>query len=502
MDRLRASDSNLNPSAIPEIEPYELDDIPLYHIPAPGSTILTVTFRVGRADEPVIHGGMTHLAEHLFLTAISDSLDHSNGATGPYHVSFIVRGTPHDASKFLRDLCKTIENPRYGRIHQEANVLRTEEAGRGGGGLSIRMVALRTGYQGLGTLTLPEFFMRAPDDAVRRAWIAEHFVAGNAAIAIAGELPDDLFVLLEPGPRKPAPPFAVTPGFDAPTVVLSSGPGVGVSFLVERNVATLAALHTFERHLRKALRVDRGLGYEVGSDYLPIGPDRAFANFWATCLPASVRDVERVLLERLDDLCARGPTEEELAQQYDDFLRNMADPVSIPGRLQAHVHDVLLGAEPASPTELASQRRDLQSDRVAGALKKVRESMLLLVPPPGTRPQRPLKPYPGPSLAPTGHGQSFAFVKSKRVAPWKEDHGIKLTIGDAGIAVERANGPRFVGVGWSECVGVVKERGVRNVLGRDGTLLSVHESDWKDGPYAINLVDRRAPSGLIVPEAR
>ena len=84
----------LDPGLIPEIEHYELDGIPLYHIPSSGATILTLAFRVGRADEPVIRGGMTHLAEHLILTSISNALDHSNGATEPFRVTFVVRGSP------------------------------------------------------------------------------------------------------------------------------------------------------------------------------------------------------------------------------------------------------------------------------------------------------------------------------------------------------------------------------------------------------------------------
>ena len=122
--------SSLDPGDIPEIAHYELDGIPLFHIPTPGATILTLAFGVGAAHEPAIHRGMTHLFEHLVLTSIDNALDHSNGTTEPFRVTFVTRGSPSHASKFLRDVCAQIESPRLSRMHQEAKVLRTEAAGR------------------------------------------------------------------------------------------------------------------------------------------------------------------------------------------------------------------------------------------------------------------------------------------------------------------------------------------------------------------------------------
>src|SRR5262245_61649444 len=93
-----------DPAAIPPIDHYELDGIPLYHLPMAGATVLTLAFGTGRADEPIVDGGMTHLAEHLLLTNIVDVFDHSNGTTEPFRVTFVTRGTPREASAFLRDV--------------------------------------------------------------------------------------------------------------------------------------------------------------------------------------------------------------------------------------------------------------------------------------------------------------------------------------------------------------------------------------------------------------
>jgi predicted Zn-dependent peptidase len=486
-------------STVTEVEHYELDDIPLFHLPMAGSTILTLAFGVGRAHEPVTRGGMTHLFEHLVMTSVSDALDHSNGTTEPFRVTFSLRGTPADASRFLRDLCQAIEKPAFLRMHEEANVLRTEATARQGMGMSLKLFWARTGYQGIGTVHLPELFLRTLDEQVLRTWIAEHFVAGNAAIWIAGELPADLYVSLAPGPRRPPVETTWIPGFDTPTFVVDDVPGVGASFFVERSSATATAFRTLDRHLRRALRVDRGLGYDVGSDYLPVDADHALVSVWATCLPKAVPDVERLLFETIDDVAARGASDEELAQQYERFVREMVDPMAIPARLDAQVRDVLLGGESTPMRKLIAEHWDLRPDDVASAFRRARDSMLVLIPPTGTLPQRPFKRYPGQTIGPMGRGRTFEFATTKRRAPWAKSSSARLTVGDAGIGVDAADGERLVGIRWEDCVAVVQDPDTRNVLARDGTVLPIVANDWRDGRDAVRLVDRLAPGAVMVP---
>lgn len=488
--------------AIAEIDHYELDDIPLFHLPTPGSTTLTLAFRVGRADEPVINGGLTHLAEHLVMTAVSSAFDHSNGMTEPFRVSFTLRGSPADASRFLRDICRAIESPPFRRMHEEANVLRTEAASRAGMGMSLRLTWFRTGFQGVGTFGLPELFLRFLDERVLRDWIATHFVAGNAAIWIAGDLPDDLEVSLPPGPRTPLPEVSWIPGLETPTFVVDETLGIGASFFVDRTSATSTAFRTLERHLKQALRLDRGLAYDVGGDYLPVGPDHAFANAWATCLPHATSAVERVILETIDDVAARGPTEDELAEEYQQLLRAASDPAAIPSRLDAHLRDHLLGMPSTSMAQLIDDQWRLRSDDVARAFRQARESMLLVLPPSGDRPQRPLKRYPGTDLRDMGRGRVYDLAKGKRRVPWGKPGTIaRLTVADQGISIDAKGGRRFLGIRWSDCVAVIRDPDARVVLARDGTRLRVVASDWNDGRDALRMIDHVVPNDVKVPVA-
>lgn len=489
-----------DPGAIPEIEHYELDGIPLYHLPAPGQTILSLSFRVGRGDEPVAQGGLTHLAEHLVLTPIDGVFDHSNGTTEAFRVTFVTAGRPAEVSKFLRNVCESIERPRLSRMFQEANVLRTEAAGRSGMGLSLRSIWYRTGYQGIGNMGLPEFFLDRLDEEVLRSWWSTHLVAGNAVIWIAGQLPDDLEVILPPGPRTPPPEQRWIDGLNTPTAVREEAPGVAVSFFVRRTFATTAGFRALNRQLTKRLRVDRGLGYEIGGDYLPIGVDDALATAWVTCLPNAVRDVEIAVLEAIDDLAARGPNPDELSRDYQDFIQGIADPRSAPGRLDAHARDVLLGHDPAPMTSAESTESlwRLESEHVAAAVRDARDSMLLLLPEGGVDPQRPLKRYPRLPADDMRAERIFAYATKAKRRFRPDVTVVHLAVGNAGVSVDTVEGRRLAAVRWSDCVAVVGGTTKRSILSRDGSAVEVFASDWNDGSEALRLIDRLTPAGLAV----
>jgi len=487
--------------SLPEIDHYELDGIPLFHLPGAGATTISLQFRVGSADEPVPQRGMTHLAEHLLLSPLTDSFESVNGTTESHRLSFHARGTAGEAARFLREVSERIARADVTRIGEEAKVLRTEAAGRGRMGLTGNLVYGRMGYEGIGKTYLPELFLRTLDEERLRSWIAANLVAGNAAIWIAGPLPDGLFIELPAGSRRPLPPASEIPGFETPTLfVIRDAPGLGASFMVRRSVATSATFRALDRRLRHALRVDRGLGYEVGTESLPLDADRALALVWATCLPEAVRDVERALLEALDAMGQAGVTVEELEGQRDRMVRETADPANFPGRLDARTRDFLLGQVPMTAAELEETYWRLSPDDTAKAMRDALDTMLLVLPAEAPRPQRPLKPYPGPSLAGMGDSREFEYTAIKKSRPWGSSKAPRLVVGDRGIAITTADRRvRFQAVLWEDCVGVVHEAPwARSVIGRDGYLMVIDGREWRDGGGAIKLIDRHSPRSLVV----
>jgi zinc protease len=484
---------------VPEVERYTLDDIPLFYLPAAGSTTLCLSFGVGMADEPVPRRGITHLAEHLVLAAVNRKFDHSNGSTEAFRVTFITRGKPTDASKFLTDVCRSIRTPSLARLHQEVDVLRTEAVDRGSLSGLVELWWLRTGYQGIGNVSLPEFFLRGASEDVLRSWIARHLVAGNAAIWIAGELPADLYVDLPAGPPRTPPSLQSIPRLETPTIVVREAGGVGATFEIERSAAMVTAFRVLSERLRDAIRIRRGLGYVVGTDYRPVGPTRGIGTIWASCLPAKALEVEREVLAAIDDMANRGPSEEELAAAYEERVQGFLEPSLAPARLDAIVQDVLIGVEEKPARKQLREQWSLRPDDVAAAFRIAKESMVLQVSPAGERPPRPLKPYPGPVAGPLGVGRTFDGVRENRkgAKPWQKGKSAQLTIGNDAVHVEY-DGRRITAVRWADCVGVIRDKGGRILVGSDGYRVTVRIADWQSGDAAVRLIDQLAPGGLLI----
>ena len=374
--------------------------------------------------------------------------DHANGTTEPFRVTFVTRGRHATCPKFLRDVCKAIETPRLSKMHQEAKVLRTEAAGRGMS-LSLRLHWLRTGYQGIGVSALPEYFLDTIDETRLRAWIATHFVAGNAAIWIAGEIPDDLDVMLPPGPKQATREIRLIDGLETPTIFVEESRGVGVAFDARRSAPVAAGVRSLTRQLTKRLRVDRGLGYEIGGDYWPVGPDRAFINAWATCLPEATRDVQQIVLESIDDVASRGPAPDELRSSTSRSCRTWRTRGPSPAGSMRTSGTCCLGDDPApkSMASLIEEQWRLESEQVASAFKEVRESMIFLLPQSGVDPQRPFKRYPGAPKGSVAPERTFEFISKEKKRRFRHaSSALTLSVGKLGVSVELRNRARIAAV--------------------------------------------------------
>jgi len=195
-----------------------------------------------------------------------------------------------------------------------------------------------------------------------------------------------------------------------------------------------------------------------------------------------------------------GATEEEIEQHHARLVREAADQASFPGRLEAHTHDVLLGGEPESIADLEQALWRLRPDEVAAAMRIALESEVLVLPVTGTRPQRAFKPYPGPTDQSMGEGRDFELAAVQRRVPWGRPTTPHLTVGNLGIAVTRPDGRRMMAIRWDQCVAVVHEdRYARTVLGRDGYRVAVNAAEWHDGGVAVKLIDKFAPSSVVIP---
>jgi hypothetical protein len=232
---------------------------------------------------------------------------------------------------------------------------------------------------------------------------------------------------------------------------------------------------------------------------MPVSGDRALLAVWATCLPNDVRDVQRVLLDTMDEVSTRGMTNEDVDEEYRAVVRAFLDPLSVPGRLDAHATDTLLGHQHQSAAEIIDEQWRLRPDDVAAAFQRARETMLLLLPSGTPVPQRPFKPYPPPPSGSLGEAHLFEPIVAKESRGWGKPKPPRLVVGKDGVAIQGNDGKRLAAAMWADCVAVVQEPKLRSVVSSDGTIIHVQADEWREGGQAVKLVDRFAPRSLVVP---
>lgn len=459
----------------------------------------TLSFGVGRADEPARLMGITHLVEHLVMHALGDVDLDMNGTTEAYRTAFTARGTPDQIRWFIRGVCSTLAALPMDRLSDEATVLRNEWATRGGGrGVVEALAWLRCGYAGLGLGAEPEFFLTAPDRDEVRAWVDDHYVSENAVLWVCGDLPADLEVVLPHG--SPRAPVAITPidGLRTPTAHRVPDGGIAASFIAPRSDAAWLGFEIVERRLKRRVRHDRGLGYVVARHALRL-TDTIHVSIWVSCGPETTTEAASALVSTLDEVATEGPTPDELARAVDTWRRRTADQAMHPGRLDAAAMDALLGRPWQSLAEQEHDACATRSEDVAAVMRSILGTTLLTIPARVPVPDG-FWAYPGPKSPPGGDGRVFDAAQPGRRRPWdKRADGPRLSVRADGVAVMARGGGTIASIPWDDCVLVVREaRRQRRLYGRDGYGFVLQPADWRDGDEAVDLVDQYAPSDRTV----
>jgi zinc protease len=200
-----------------------------------------LVFRVGRADELLAHGGITHLIEHLALHPLAASARmHYNGQVDAVTTTFVTRGNPGEIAGFFNAVCVSLRELPIERLEAERQVLRTE-ADQRRLTISDPLFIECYGADTYGLIAYPEFGIGALKADEVRAWARQYFTRGNAAMWVAGgPPPGGLQLDLPDGPAMPAPEPASsesrTPGW-----VTAPVQGVSWSRVARRHRCTPAS---------------------------------------------------------------------------------------------------------------------------------------------------------------------------------------------------------------------------------------------------------------------
>jgi hypothetical protein len=118
-------------------------------------------FRVGRFDETLPNGGITHLVEHLtFASMPRPSYQFNAEVNGRFTAFYVDSANGLDVADFVAAVCHGLTANHESRLEQEKRILRTEALSRGGAGALGRCLTERYGATGPGLLGYEEYGLR------------------------------------------------------------------------------------------------------------------------------------------------------------------------------------------------------------------------------------------------------------------------------------------------------------------------------------------------------
>jgi predicted Zn-dependent peptidase len=479
------------------IERFELGGVPIYWLEGPPPFLMGLLFRVGRADETLPLGGITHLVEHLIIPAENPIDIDYNGTVSQIETYIWATGRETTVREFIRRIAANCAAPPLERLDTEREILLAEAATRGrGSGHALR--ALRFGTVGHGQPAYEEYGLRHLTEEDVLAWTHRWFGAANLAVCVTGPPPQDLGQLPVPpaGSRVPGPPPKPIRGLELPAYY-SGGPGgeLALSLVAKRSVALTTALAIFEHRVRQRLRYDLGVSYGLSTDYEPLSVDTAHYTAHVDFLEPNAARARDEMLAIIDHLAESGPTPEELERELARRTWLKESPAEQPGRLFYHAFCELTG-EPVPEDEYNGAFSALTPSNVADAFADAASALLLIEPPELDAPAGAmnLQQYP---LVPTAEvsGRTYPLkgfaVRSRKSRP-------RIVAGDDGVGL-KVEGPGTT-VRFDECTAALRwSDGTRGLWSADGFYVEIDPRAWRRGTELVSLIDNRVPPAVIVP---
>lgn len=468
----------------------EVDGVPCFFGNAPPPYMATLVFRVGRADESLRTGGLTHMAEHLVMPAEPPSDYDRNARVEDIYTAFWANGRREEVTQFLTDTCALIKTPPLERLETERSILQTEGAGRNNGPLQGAL-ALRYGAAGPGLAGWDEYGLHWVGPSEVNEWIGERFTTGNAACWMTFPPSSGFRLPLHSGTLIGPPEPARLTDIETPAHFPFGPPGQTVLAVeAQRSTALVASFNIFRDRAWRVLRYETGLAYEIGDWYEPLTAEKAHAGLWVDTLDRNVAAASERLLSLLDDLCVNGPTDDELREEIERGRQSLTDPSLLQAKLHFAAYEHLLERE-YSIEELIREKEALTSEAVAEALAAARETMLLVLPEDVSAPSS-VRPYPinAPRRVDGRRfpAKGFSLRGGRPV----------LIVGDEGVSVTSPTGDLST-VLFTECeVALHSPDNVRTLVGRDGFRIYFQPDEWRRGNEALAAIDAKTPHGVIV----
>ncbi|MFW3169901.1 hypothetical protein [Geodermatophilus sp. CPCC 206100] len=474
----------------------DIDGVPVLTAPGPDRTTAALVFGVGLRDETFAGIEVTHLVEHLAMSALPKSHLRCNAVTDVDTTTFVATGRPAAVGAFLEGVCRALADLPTDRIDVEIGVLDAENCSTADSTLGA-LWAARFGLAGPGLVVADGPGREFLTEDVVRAHARRWFVRANAALWCRGPLPEGLRLPLPDGPRperttpesrpQTGPVWTVVPGSGVGLLLGATGPWdpalrLGVEVLLDR--------------LRDTARHRRGISYSVDSVGLDLHAGHREVAVVVDARQGQESAVADLVWEQFVALGEAGPTAAELAHAVAGFEEELdADEQAV---VEAELVDAAYCAVSGLPfrpvQDVVRAWRTTTAEDVAAALRAARGTVVLAVPEgvsyagPGAPVERRTLCWVEPVLP---DGETFRPPLAARVLGRAQ--GRTLVVGTTALAHRAADGDVHR-IPWEllECAVPTEDGRGLLVVGRNLCTVPVHEDVF--GRRAVAAVRARVPA--------
>jgi zinc protease len=470
-----------------EFELSSVDGVPVFWTESGDEMLAGLIFRVGRADESLARGGITHMIEHLALYPLGvEAGRHYNGQVDAVTTTFLRRGRPEEIAEFCRAVCANLRELPTERLESEKQVLRTE-AGSRPLGTNDLLFMKRYGADTYGLSSYPEYGIDAVQAPDLKAWADRYFTRGNAALWVAGgRLPSGLALDLPDGLAVPAPQPASKPPV-TPAYANAPVRGVAWSALVGRSLAAQTYAAILDRRLRRELRHKQALAYSPSVAYALRDQRTAHVLGVADGLPEVHSLLVSAFIREIERLEEKDVSEDELRSAIDSLHPNEDTSSEAIQWVTSAARNAIMGRPARS---VAAWKEDLAAVSVAQVRQVGREALASSL---FVLPQRSLPHREFTWLS----GRSAAAVTGREIRSADRPlDGARLVVGADGVSMVR--GQAITTVRAAECAALLRwPDGARQFIGRDGAVIRVEPTLWRLKNQARQL-DVMVPADRLV----
>ena len=452
-----------------DFERSSVDGVPVFWTGVGQEMLAGLMFRVGRADESLARGGITHMIEHLALYPVGvEAARHYNGQVDAVTTTFLRRGTAEEIAEFFRVVCASLRELPGERLERERQVLRTEADGRRPGAADL-LFTERYGADAYGLPSYPEYGISAVQAPDLKAWSGRHFTRGNAALWIAGgKPPAGLALNLPDGVAVPAPQSAGPPP-RTPAYANAPVQGVAWSAVVGRSPAAQAYATILDRRLRQKLRHEQALAYSPSVAYAPRDQQVAHVLAVVDGLPEVHSLLVSAFIREIERLGEKDASEDELRSAIDSLLTNADTSRGAIQWVRSAARNSIMGRPVRS---VAAWKEDIAGLSVAQVREVGREAFAssLFVLPRRSVPHRAFTWL-------SGYSDTAVAGRQIRSADSPLDPA-RLVVGADGVSLVR--GQAIITVRAAECAALLQwPDGARQFIGRDGATVRVEPTLWR-----------------------